>query len=120
MIDQDSEPGVRGAKADSCTNASKPQKKLRRWLGALRRVRVVYCAGSIMPKKGTQYISPADIAKLAVIGGLVYAVYALGGIPLLLGTGWATTMKAQGRAPDCEWTQVLRFYHDLDHFSALL
>jgi len=40
MIDQDSEPGVRGAKADSCTNAMGFPKDVRRDFSALEKRRI--------------------------------------------------------------------------------
>lgn len=71
-----------------------------------------------MPKHDTPYLSIAGLTRIAFIVGAVYFVYVMGGYSLLLGSGWAATMKLTGAAPDCAWPQILRFYTDLDAFDA--
>jgi FkbM family methyltransferase len=72
-----------------------------------------------MPKlrKQTPYLSWGGLARLAVIAGLVYSVYAFGAASSAIGSGWAAAMKLQGKAPDCPWTKIARYYPNLDLFA---
>ncbi len=53
---------------------------------------------------------------LVAAAGLAIYFYAL---PVVLGTGWAVSMKLRGRAADCPWPRVVTAYRTINQFGQI-